>query len=232
MKKTIGIIGGMGSLATCDIMQKIISLTDAATDQDYLHLVVDCNTKIPDRTKAILGTGVSPVPQMVRSGIRLQAMGADVLIMPCNTAHYFYKSLVPYFDIPLLNMIEETISYLKTTGIHKAGLLATTGTISSKIYQLAAKDSKLELLTPSENGQKSVMDIIYKGVKAGKRDFPINTFCDTANKLLEDGAQTLILGCTELPLAMEMYHLNYPVTDPTKLLAKAAIHYCGGVIRN
>lgn len=159
-------------------------------------------------------------------------MGADVLIMPCNTAHYFYKSLVPYFDIPLLNMIEETISYLKTTGIHKAGLLATTGTISSKIYQLAAKDSKLELLTPSENGQKSVMDIIYKGVKAGKRDFPINTFCDTANKLLEDGAQTLILGCTELPLAMEMYHLNYPVTDPTKLLAKAAIHYCGGVIRN
>ena len=93
VKKSIGIIGGMGPLATCDLMEKIIRNTKAACDQDHLHLYVDCNTEIPDRTKAILGEGQSPAPEMITSAGKLIGMGADLLMMPCNTAHYFYEEL-------------------------------------------------------------------------------------------------------------------------------------------
>lgn len=226
MKKTIGIIGGMGPLATCDIMEKIIALTNADTDQENIHLVVDCNTNIPDRTAAILNNGESPIPQLVRSGVKLQGMGADVLIMPCNTAHFFYKDIVPYFDIPLLNMLEETAAYLKKHSIVRVGLLATNGTIQSEVYHRILEKNNIEVLTPKPEEQDAVMGIIYHGVKAGNKVFKTDEFCKVMNMLLKRGAQRLILGCTELPVAVEMYHLDYPTVDPTKVLAEAAIRYC------
>ena len=226
MKKTIGIIGGMGPLATCDLMEKIIALTNAKTDQDNIHLVVDCNTNIPDRTAAILGQGESPVPQLVRSGIKLQSMGADVLIMPCNTAHYFYDSIVQYFDVPLLHMIKETANYLKKNNIEKVGLLATNGTVESQVYDSIMEAKSIEVLIPSEEDQSAVMEIIYQGIKAGKKDFNTVKFSKTMDNLLACGAQKLILGCTELPVAIELYHMNYPTVDPTEVLAKAAVDYC------
>ena len=88
MSRNIGIIGGMGPLATCDLMEKIIDYTDAASDQEHIHVLVDSNTNIPDRTEAILHGGENPVPEMVKSAWKLESMGADILIMPCNTAHY------------------------------------------------------------------------------------------------------------------------------------------------
>ena len=108
MKKTIGIVGGMGPLATCDLFKKIVEITDAACDQYHVRVCIDSNTEISDRTAAILSGGKNPVPELVKSAVRLQGMGADVLIMPCNTAHYFYNQLVPFVDTPFLNMLEET----------------------------------------------------------------------------------------------------------------------------
>ena len=125
MKKTIGIVGGMGPLATSDLFRKIVEITDAASDQEHVRVCIDNNTEIPDRTAAILKGGEDPVPEMVKSAVRLQGMGADVLIMPCNTAHYFYDRLTPFVDTPFLNMIEETAKEIKRRGIKKAGLLAT-----------------------------------------------------------------------------------------------------------
>ena len=93
MQKSIGIIGGMGALATCDLFKKIFDMTDAKSDQEHIHIYIDCNTNIPDRTKALVEGGADPVPELVRSGLRLESMGADVLVMPCNTAHYFYEQL-------------------------------------------------------------------------------------------------------------------------------------------
>ena len=112
MNPVIGIIGGMGPLATCDLMQKIIEYTDADTDQEHVRICVDCNTNIPDRTTAILHGGKSPVPELVKSAKRLEAMGAQVLIMSCNTAHYFYDDMIPYSETPFLNMINETAAFL------------------------------------------------------------------------------------------------------------------------
>ena len=104
MTKTVGIIGGMGPAATCDLMEKIIALTKAARDQDHLHVLTDVNTAIPDRTAAILHGGPDPVPEMRKSARRLVSAGAELLLMPCNTAHYFYDDLAASVPVPVLHM--------------------------------------------------------------------------------------------------------------------------------
>lgn len=225
MKKSIGIIGGMGAAATCDLFNKIISMTDAKSDQEHIHILIDCNTNIPDRTKAILGKGEDPVPEMVRSGIRLQSMGADVLVMPCNTAHYFYDKITPFFDIPLLNMLKLTAEEIQNRGISRIGLLATDGTIQSGVYHTVLTEAGIDVITPSTEKQASVMDVIYNGIKASNRDIDLTGFYGTMDELFEQGAEILILGCTELPLAFEIYHIDRPAIDPTAVLAAAAIQF-------
>lgn len=227
-KKVIGIIGGMGPLATADLFQKIIQHTQAQRDQDHLRVLIDNNTNIPDRTAAILQGGDSPVPQLTASARGLEAMGADLLIMPCNTAHYYYDQVQAAVGIPVLHMIDLTCQALQRRGVSKAGLLATDGTLQTGIYQQHFANSGIQLLEPAGQAQQAVMDVIYRGVKAGNTAYDTAAFCRTMDDLLEQGAQTLILGCTELPLAMSLYHLSYPVTDPTLELAKGAILAAGG----
>lgn len=225
MKKSIGIIGGMGAAATCDLFNKIISMTDAKSDQEHIHIFIDCNTNIPDRTKAILGRGEDPVPEMVRSGIRLQSMGAAVLAMPCNTAHYFYDMITPFFDIPLLNMLELTAQEIKRRDIGKIGLLATDGTIKSGVYHKVLAEAGIELVVPSPASQTSVMDVIYNGIKASNRDIELAGFYGAIDELFAQGAEILILGCTELPVAFDIFGIDRPAIDPTAVLAAAAIRF-------
>ena len=226
-KKTIGIIGGMGPLATADLFTKIVSNTKAGCDREHIRVLIDNNTNIPDRTAAILHGGADPVPALTESAKLLQNMGADFLIMPCNTAHYFYDYVSGAVNIPVLHMIEKTRDALSKKGIKKAGLLATDGTIGSGIYQKVFESSGIELIKPSESGQKHIMDLIYKGVKAGDVNFDTKNVCAALDDLAEKGAEVLILGCTELPVAEKIYGLEYNTCDPTLELAKAAIEYAG-----
>ena len=227
-KKSIGIIGGMGPLATADLFKKIVLNTKAESDQEHIRVLIDNNTDIPDRTQAIISDGKSPVHQLVKSAISLCNMGADLLVMPCNTAHYFRAEVQKFVDVPILNMIELTRDALLEKGIKTAGLLATEGTINSKIYQKAFKNSGIELITPDENEQSAVTDMIYNGVKAGKKDYDTENIKQVINEMIKNGVEVLILGCTELPLAVDMYGLDYPVCDPTLELAKGAIKEAGG----
>ena len=226
-KKTIGIIGGMGPLATADLFSKIVRLTKAGCDQDHIHVLIDSNTAIPDRTRAILGQGEDPLPQMALSAERLYQAGADFLIMPCNTAHYFHAALCRRSKLPILNMLEETAAVLARSGVRRAGLLATDGTVRSGVYKAAMDTYGVTLLTPGMAGQRDVMSLIYDGVKAGNSAFDCDPFSAVCEGLLERGAETLILGCTELPLAFASYGLSFPHVDPTLLLAAAAIRFAG-----
>lgn len=176
MKKTIGIIGGMGPLATCDLFRKIIDITDAACDQEHIRVCIDNNTEIPDRTAAIISSGASPVEQMVRSAKGLRDMGSDVLIMPCNTAHFFYKSVAETVDVPFLNMIEETAAVIRRKGISRVGLLATDGTIQSGVYEKVFEQTGIDTVKPSAGNQKAVMGLIYDGVKAGNYRYDLTAF--------------------------------------------------------
>ena len=231
MKKTIGIVGGMGPLATCDLFKKIVEITDAACDQDHVRVCIDSNTEISDRTAAILSGGKNPVPEMVKSAVRLQGMGADVLIMPCNTAYYFYNQIVPFVDTPFLNMLEETAKEIKRRGIKKVGLLATDGTCQSGVYKTVFDAAGIEMLSPSPVGQQAVMDVIYKGVKAGNLSIDLSGFNKAMDELFEAGAEVLVLGCTELPVAFELFHIDRPNIDPTLVLAAAAVRFVGAKVK-
>lgn len=231
MKKTIGILGGMGPLATCDLMRKIIDHTEAANDQEHIHICVDSNTNIPDRTAAILYDGSNPLPEMIKSAVRLQSMGADVLIIPCNTAHFYLEEIRKYIDIPILSMLQETANYLHNQGVQRAAILATDGTIQCGLYDAVLVNSGISPMHPSEKEQKLIMSIIYDCVKAGKVCFDIQEIYAMEKHLSEQGAQVMILGCTELPVAFAQWENYIPVVDPTDILAMAAIRYAGGRVK-
>lgn len=231
MKKTIGIIGGMGPMATADLFRKIVAHTQAASDQEHIRVLIDNNTAIPDRTAALLSGGPDPLPQMAKSARWLEGGGADCLIMPCNTAHCYHSRLQELVHIPLLNMLELTCQAMADRGIRCAGLLATNGTVQTGVYARVAERFGIRLLTPDDEGQAAVMALIYQGVKAGAETFDTTQVCRAVDALRRDGAETIVLGCTELPLAVELYHLDFPTVDPTLELAKGAIRFVGGTVK-
>lgn len=212
-------------MATCDLFRKIVECEDVATDQEHVRVCIDSNTEIADRTAAILCGGSDPLPEMIRSAVRLEGMGADVLIMPCNTAHYFYDTLVKYVKVPFLHMPGETAARIADKGIKTVGLLATDGTIQSGVYSKAFEKRNIDVLVPETDEQKEVMGLIYDGVKAGRTDYDTARFIEVVNNLLGRGAEVLVLGCTELPVAYDMWNFDFPAVDPTLVLAERAVEF-------
>ena len=227
MYKTLGIIGGMGPAATCDLMRKIISLTAADCDQKHIHIISDVNTNIPDRTAAILHGGEDPVPEMTKSALRLKNAGADYLIIPCNTAHYFYDAVAEAAQIPVLHMPRLTAQVLREAGVKRAGVLATDGTVQSGVYGKVLREAGVEPVYPRPEHQKLIMSLIYDGVKGGKialSDIPVP---EILTEMRSRGAEKFLLACTELPIAFERLGLSQDCLDPTRGLAHAAVEYAG-----
>ena len=232
-KKVIGILGGMGPLATADLFQKITLHTAASCDQDHPRVCIDSNTNISDRTAALLHGGADPVPEMVKSAQRLESIGADLLIMPCNTAHYFLPRLQAMTEIPFLSILTAAAEACKAQFPGKTvGILATKGTLSAQLYQNALGEAGVPYLIPETEEQDALMRVIYDGVKAGKGpDAYRADLLTVVEHMMTRGAGVFLLGCTELPLAAEAVGLTVPVVDPTAELAKAAIRFCGFRVR-
>ena len=224
MKRTIGVIGGMGPQATVDLFQKILDNTKAERDQDHIHVIIDNNPKIPDRTAFLLGQGESPLKCLVNSAVKLQLMGADLLVMPCNTAHYFYEEIIKFVDIPFINMVEEVAAGLraKNPTVKRIGLLATKGVYSMGLYSRYLQKYGIEAIIPSGEG----IDIVGKTIYTIKKDLSlvdpagINNVIEDMNK---EGVNTVILGCTELPLILDRYPEGLEYIDTTEVLAKKAV---------
>lgn len=235
MHKTIGIIGGMGPAATADLMKKITDMTDAVCDQEHIHLLIDSNTNIPDRTAAILHGGTDPVPELLASAKRLEAAGADYLIMPCNTAHWFLQTLESKVSVPFLNMPDETARLLSERGVKTAAVLATDGTVQSGLYEAALSAYDIRAIYPDDNRQKTVMSLIYDYIKKGILDpakLPRDEINDLCDDLRTKGAEALLLACTELPVAFSIMGIYAEdCIDPTAVLAGAAIKAAGAEIR-
>lgn len=222
--KTVGIIGGMGAEATAEFYMRLVGLTPAERDQDHLHVLIDSNSKIPDRTVSILEGSSETVDAIVESALRLESMGAELLAMPCNSAHFWYDEINSRVNIPFLNMIEEVITAVKEAGILRVGLLATRGTVLSGVYNRVSGD--VELIVPDEEGQERIHSAIYsiKG-EAGKlpesiRDVIIEVI-DGLRKLEVEG---VILGCTEIPILIKPEDTSdMQAFDSTQILVEAVL---------
>ena len=228
-RKVIGIIGGMGPMATADLFTKIIESTVAASDQEHMHVLIDSNTDIPDRTACILKGSDAPLAPMVESARRLVAQGADVLIIPCNTAHYFHPGVQAAVDVPVLNMPEISARYCAERGFSCVALLSTAGTARAHIYEPYFKKLGIRLLHPTKVGIDNLMFLIYDEIKAGRTPHPERLYPEIV-ALEEQGAQAFLLACTELPLVFQGGG-RVPFIDPTLLLARAAIVEAGGMVK-
>ena len=227
MEKVIGILGGMGPLATVDLFQKIVLQTEAKTDNDHIHIIIDNNTKVPDRTDFIVSSGESPLNYLIKSAVKLEMMGADVIIMPCNTAHYFYDEVTAFIQIPFINMIEEAAKEIKKDySGSKVGLLSTEGTSKSGVYDKVLKEYDIDFIKPDERLQKHVTEIIY-AVKKGDKNPDKKGFLDVLKGMRSEGAELFILGCTELPIAFQYMGIREKYIDPTDILARRAIEFAG-----
>jgi len=233
-EKVIGILGGMGPEATIDLFTRIVKKTKVKKDQDHLRILIDNNPKIPDRTKAIQKKGPSPLRKLVRSAKTLEAAGADFIVIPCVTAHYYYKSLQKRIKVPILHIVEETMKYIqaKFKGIQKIGLIATTGTIQTGLFQKYFSHMGIALILPTPYIQKRwVMEAIYgkKGIKAtGPSEDSKRLILIASQHLMEHGAQAIIAGCTEVPLVLRDDDLPVPVIDPVSILAETSIEKARG----
>ena len=226
--KTLGILGGMGPLATIDLYDKIVRHTDAHKDKDHIHVLIDSYPDIPDRTAFITGDGENPLPFLIEAAKKIEAMGAEFLVMPCNTAHYFYEEVARFVNIPFLHMIDEVGIYIQKQKpeIKKVGILATEGTYKGQIYEARFAAFNLEILTPSEEDKKIVSELIYS-VKEGHTLLNKADITKVLAHMKEAGAEVMILGCTELPIAFEQLNINVEVVDSTLVLAMAAVEYAG-----
>ena len=230
--KTIGIIGGMGPLAAARLFERIVILTKAGCDNEHIPIIIDNNTNIPDRTEAILNNGDNPAFELVRSALRLELMGADAIVMACNTAHYYYEEIIKFVKVPVINMVEETAKYIikNNPAVKCAGLLATEGTCKSGIYRKVFEKHGLKLVVPEAGEQQHITELIYD-IKRSREDINPENTIKVVSALRKRGAEVIILGCTELPIAFSMFDISSSYVDSLEVLAMSAIAFAGKDIR-
>ncbi len=229
--KTVGIIGGMGPLATVHLFERIVLRSKAQKDQEHIRVLIDNNTNIPDRTKAILGDGENPVKELVNSAKILENSGADFLIMPCNTAHYFIDDIKKCVNIPFINMPEETVKYTYDKYGKNAvvGIMATDGTIKSKIYEDYYSKLGIKTVVPIKT-QEKIMEFIYDVIKKGNYNAGTELFFECVNELKDLGAASFLLGCTELSSAQYLYKFEGNFINPLEILTESTIIFAGGQV--
>jgi len=233
----IGVLGGMGPEATADLFRKIIKNTEAMRDQDHLRVLIDSNPKIPERTAAIVGSGESPLPMMIDTARNLERAGADFIVIPCVTVHYFIEGLREGIAAPVISIIEEVTGEIdrRLPAVRQVGLMATTGTIRAGLFQDRLREKGVEVLVPPPGDQENlVMSAIHgeSGIKAGFISLENKGKILKASKaLIERGAEGIIGGCTEVPLVIDQSDMEVPFFDSLNILALAAIRLAKGKIR-
>ena len=223
----LGVIGGLGPMATAYYLELMIRMTEARRDQEHPEIIILNIPSIPDRTAYILGKSPdSPLPAMVELGKQLKSLGASVIATPCITAHYFHEALQEGIGLPLIHGIRCTAQTLRDAGVERVGLMATDGTVQSGIFQRQVEELGMELVLPGEEGQRGVMALIYDQIKAGLEP-DMALFAAIREELRRKGAQAIVLGCTELSLLKKQQDLGDGILDALEVLAKESVLACG-----
>ena len=226
--KTLGILGGLGPMSSVYFYEMLTSHTQALTDQEHLNILLSSRADTPDRTAFILGKSEeNPLPTMKTEIARLVSAGADVIAIPCNTAHYFYDSISEDAGVPIINIVRQTAIFCKRLGIKKAGILATEGTVASGSYSDIFTLAGMECIAPEAAEQKIISDVIYGQIKKGLAP-DMKSFRTVAESLMARGCDRLVLGCTELSLLKKDGALDAGVyVDSLEVLAYSSIKACG-----
>ncbi|KAA9000473.1 amino acid racemase [Affinibrenneria salicis] len=226
MNNMIGILGGMGPGATVDAMHKLIRNTPALSDQQHIPVIAVSIPDIPDRTQCILHHGLSPLKKMIQYMRILENAGANCIIIPCNTAHYWFDEIKSRSRVDMISIIDAACAAIHRYRINKVGLLATTATVQARIYQRKLQESGAECLTPRDNQQQQVMAAIY-ALKGGREEEAQRLLNPIKERMLADGVDKIILGCSEIPLILAADIRTRPENyiDATEELVRQTVNW-------
>jgi aspartate racemase len=223
----IGILGGMGPLATVDFMERVVQLTSTAgaqRDQQHLPLLVANLTHIPDRSAAMLGAGEDPLPALLGGIDMLNRNGVELIAVPCNSAHFWYGAMCARSRAPILNIAQTCVAAVPP-GACNVAVLATGGTLHCGLYQRVLTKHGAAPVEPEEGTQR-LIDACIDAVKAGEIEHAAHHLSAALTDLTARGAQAAIMGCTEIPLAARMLRSSpMPLVDSTLELARATVSY-------
>lgn len=229
--KIAGVLGGMGPDATVDFMSKVIGLTDSERDQDHVRMLVDHNPQVPDRQAAILRGGEDPGSALAEMAARLEAAGADFLVIPCNTAYVFESAILEATRIPLISIIAESVAAVDrlAPGAKRVGVLATDGCVRAGVFQAGLEASGLTPILPDEDELEAAMKLI--GAIKGRRhdERTAAEMAELAAALVARGAEAVIAGCTEIPLVLDERALDVPLIASTDVLAEKTVMLARGI---
>lgn len=226
-RKIIGILGGMGPMASVDMFQKFVQSTPANCDQAHIPIIISSIPDIPDRSKYLLENGEDPFPFLLKYATNLQQAGATCIVIACNTAHFWFQKLKEHLpQVHMISMIDATCNEILESKCKKIGILATNATLQTQLYKQKIEQLGLEYLQPSENNQQNVMKSIYL-YKSGQVTEAIQLMRIERDRLLEQGVDTIIMGCTEVPLILAEDAKIIPkfYVDATQVLVNQAISW-------
>lgn len=223
----LGVLGGMGPLATADFMRKLVEATPAAQDQDHMPVFVHSVPQIPDRSAAYLAGSDAPWPYLLAGLRTLETVGADAIAIPCNTAHLWYPRLSEATRLEVLHIGKATSSAVTShpNGLKRVGLMATSATIQGRIYHEALEAAGVEIICPTADDQSGLVMAGIAAVKGADLAKAKSLLKASAAHLINEGADGIILGCTELPLVLSGNDFNVPLFDTTHLLVKACVSW-------
>ena len=231
--KKLGIVGGMGPMATSMFFERIVQRTVASKDQDHIDMVILNHATMPDRTAAILSGNYDDFLSQMKSDLEtLEKIGVDHIAIPCNTSHFFMDYMLKMTHVPIINMVEETaVEILKRYGLNsKAGILATNGTIHTGTYERACQLHGINFVKPDQTEQDQVMKIIYD-IKSGK-EVDLNLFNTIVMKMVqEEHCDCVILACTELSLIPLSPQIKTYAIDAMDVLIEKSILYSGKQVK-
>lgn len=230
--KKLGIIGGLGPMATIYFMELVVRMTKADNDNGHIPMIIYNYPDTPDRTEYLLDhSKPNPMPNILEMGENLKKQGCEYFAMPCITAHYFGKEITETIGSGFINMIEETAKFLNKKKIDTVGLMATDGTVKSKVFEDTLNAYGINVVVPSDEKQKLVMKVIYDEVKAGK-EVSVNDLYEVKEELKSKGAKLCLLGCTELSVVKGNYTLDDEFLDVLEILAKQSVLLCGALVNS
>ncbi|HBK04273.1 MAG TPA: aspartate/glutamate racemase family protein [Acetobacteraceae bacterium] len=229
-EKVLGVLGGMGPLASAQFMMRLTLLTRASRDQDHIPAVLWSDPRIPDRGAALLGEGPDPLPWLMRGIDGLKAAGCGAIAMPCNTAHGWYDPLAKAAGVPILHIVDAAAADLRRIGVTcgRIGLMGTAATLAMKLYQNRLAASGWEIIEPEPAQMDRLVMPSIAAVKANRVAEAFEPLAEVMNSLASRGAAAVVLGCTEIPIAVQAGPadaLRVPVVDTIDALARASINW-------
>lgn len=228
MGNVVGILGGMGPYATVDFMRLVMDLTIAEKESDHLQMLVDSNPRMPSRTRAFLFSETDPVPAM-RCGVNsLVSAGADFIVVPCNSAHYFLPRVFEDFSVPYIDMVESTSNVLIQRGWSRIGVLAGEVTVGTRLYEKFLTPNGVDVVQVDSDKQKLVRRIIEDVKSNSISSTTESVMAQLVDVLQSEGAQSIVLSCTELQAVVRNMSIDIPIVDSTEVLARATIIRAGG----